>query len=82
MNRFNMETERRRPDTDDSVRMNIRQMDGETYTHLFERLHSPLIPYYGSWTYNEPMVVTKSRDEELREMNRVLSKACKPVTTT
>ena len=71
-----METERRRPDTDDSVWMNIRQMDDESYTHLFERLHSPLIPYYGSWTYNEPMVVTKSRDEELREMNRVLSKAC------
>ena len=76
MNQFNMGTERRRPAIDSSVQMNIRQKDGETYTHLLERLHSPLIPYYGSWTYSEPMVVTKSRDEELKEMNRVLSKAC------
>ncbi len=76
MRRFNTETERRRPETDSSVLMNIRHTDGETYSQLFERLHSPLIPYYGSWTYNEPMIVTKSRDEELREMNRVLSKAC------
>ena len=75
MNQFNMGTERRRPAIDSSVQMNIRQKDGETYTHLLERLHSPLIPYYGSWTYSEPMVVTKSRDEELKEMNRVLSKA-------
>lgn len=73
---FRTETEQSRPEIDIHARMKIRREEGETYMHLFERLQSPLIPYYGSWTYNEPMVVTGSRDQELREMNRVLSKAC------
>ena len=76
MKRFDKETEQYRPEPDVPAQMKIRREDGETYMHLFERLQAPLIPYYGSWTYPEPIVVSKSRDEELREMNRVLSKAC------
>lgn len=67
--------EQPRPEIDSEVQGQIRKGEDETYMHLFERLHSPLIPYYGSWTYEEPMVVSSSRDEELSEMNRVLSKA-------
>ena len=55
---------------------NIRREPGETYSHLFARLHAPLIGYYRSWTYNEPMVISSDRDRELAEMHRVLNKAC------
>ena len=70
------ETELPRPDTDVDLQMRIRRQDGENFMHLFYRLHAPLVPYYKSWTYKEPIILTSSRDQELREMNRVLSKAC------
>ena len=70
------ETELPRPDIDTGLQMRIRRQDGESYMQLFHRLHAPLVPYYRSWTYREPMAVTTARDAELKEMNRVLCKAC------
>lgn len=75
MKRLIPDRERRRPQIDPATLKQIKKSETETYMHLFERLHGPLIPYYGSWTYDEPMVVTYERDRELSEMNRVLSKA-------
>lgn len=67
--------EQPRPVIDPKVQGQIRKAEEETYMSLFERLHSPLIAYYESWTYDEPMVVLPSRDAELSEMNRILFKA-------
>ena len=50
--------ERPRPDMDIAAQMQIRRMPGESCMHLFRRLHDPLVSYYESWTYREPMAVT------------------------
>lgn len=46
------------------------------YERLFAGLHADLIPYYRSWSHDSPMLVSTARDEELREMQRVLYKCC------
>ena len=56
--------------------MLVNHMNHQTYEELFASLHTELIPYYRSWAHDCPMVVTHARDQELREIQRVLYLCC------
>lgn len=45
---------------------------GESYRSLFERIHSERHAYFGTWIHSMPMTVSPARDDELRELGRVL----------
>ncbi len=47
-----------------------------TYERIFADLHGELIPYYRSWCHDSPMLVSTERDDELRELHRVLYTCC------
>lgn len=47
-----------------------------SYERLFADLHAEFIPYYRSWCHDSPMLVSPERDDELRELQRVLYKCC------
>ena len=49
---------------------------GGPYCRLFESLHQDRLPYYRSWCHEVPMLVSRRRDEELHEIQRILYKCC------